>query len=70
MWKVKYTVWTATSARSAMSLIRAPTYPASVNTSIAARITRSLVAAARSRRVRFGVLTVLATTPKVAVVIH
>ena len=43
---------------------------ASVNTPVAARITRSLVAAARSRRVRFAGLTVLATHLTLAVVAH
>jgi hypothetical protein len=70
VWNAKYTVWTATPARAAMSLIRAPTYPASEKTSIAARITRSRVAAACSRLVRFGVLTAFATRPKLAVVVH
>ena len=52
-----------------MSVMRAPTYPASANTALAAVMIRSRVTAAFSRRVSFGGLTAGTTTNKLPVVI-
>ena len=50
MWKTKYTVWTATSAWSAMACIVVPAYPFSENSRVAASMILRRVAAAFSFR--------------------